>query len=105
MSLVIKRVESIGDLKAFIRFPLRIYSGDPYYVPALEFDDLATLRKDKNPAFDYCEAEYWLAYRDGKAVGRIAGIYNKRYVEKWGNKYARFGWIDFVEDLEVARVL
>jgi GNAT superfamily N-acetyltransferase len=105
MSLAIKRVESIGDLKAFIRFPLRIYSGDPYYVPALDFDDAATLRKDKNPAFEYCEAEYWLAYRDGEAVGRIAGIYNKRYVEKWGNKYARFGWIDFVEDFEVAQTL
>ncbi|HUW39545.1 MAG TPA: GCN5 family acetyltransferase [Rectinemataceae bacterium] len=105
MSLSVKRVESKGDLKAFIRFPLRLYAGDPYYVPALEFDDTATLAKDRNPAFEYCEAEYWLAYRDGVPVGRIAGIYNKRYVEKWGNKYARFGWIDFVEDFEVAETL
>lgn len=105
MSLEIKRVETDRELRTFIRFPLHIYSGDPYYVPSLDLDDLATLRKDKNPAFEYCEAEYWLAYRDGRIVGRIAGIYNKRYVEKWGNKYVRFGWIDFIDDFEVAEAL
>jgi len=65
MSLVIKRVETPRELKTFIKVPLAIYAGNPYYVPALDFDDLATLRKDKNPAFEYCEAEYWLAYRVG----------------------------------------
>jgi ribosomal protein S18 acetylase RimI-like enzyme len=105
MSLEIRRVETQRELKTFIRFPFRIYSGDPCWVPPLELDDLNTLRKDKNPAFEHCEAEYWLAYRDGTPVGRIAGIINHRYIEKWNNKYARFGWIDFVEDFAVAEAL
>jgi GNAT superfamily N-acetyltransferase len=105
MSVEIRPVESVKELKAFIRFPYSIYGGDPCWVPPLDLDDLTTLRKDKNPAFEYCEAAYFMAYRDGKAVGRIAGIVNRRVVEKWGKKYARFGWIDFVEDIEVARAL
>ena len=105
MKVEIKRVESLKDLKAFVRLPYSIYKGDPYWVPPLDMDDLTTLRKDKNPAFEYCEAEYWMAYSGGKAVGRIAGIINNRVIEKWGRKYARFGWIDFVEDFEVASAL
>lgn len=105
MSIVIKEVFDKKQLNAFIEFPLRLYKGNPYFVPPLHFDDAGTLRKDKNPAFDYCEARYWLAYRDNKIVGRIAGILNKAYIEKWKNKYMRFGWIDFVEDEEVAKAL
>ncbi len=105
MKVEIKRVESLKELKAYVRFPYSIYKGDPYWVPPLDMDDLTTLRKDKNPAFEYCEAEYWMAYAGGKAVGRIAGIINNRVIEKWGRKYARFGWIDFVEDFEVASAL
>lgn len=105
MSLEIRRVETLRELKAFIRFPLALYKGDPCYVPALDLDDLTTLRKDKNPAFKHCEAEYWMAFRDGMPVGRIAGILSRSYVEKWGNKYVRFGWVDFVEDFEVAEAL
>ncbi len=105
MKIEIRRIESLKDLKAFVRFPYSIYKGDPYWVPPLDMDDLTTLRKDKNPAFEYCEAEYWMAYSDGKAVGRIAGIINNRVIEKWGKKYARFGWIDFIEDFDVASAL
>jgi GNAT superfamily N-acetyltransferase len=101
----IRRVETIRQLKAFIRFPYSIYKGDPYWVPALDMDDMTTLRKDKNPAFEYCEAEYWMAYKNGKAAGRVAGIVNHRVIEKWGKKQARFGWIDFIEDFEVASAL
>jgi hypothetical protein len=101
----IRRVEGVRGLKAFVRFPFGIYAGDPCWVPPLDMDDITTLRRDKNPAFEYCEAEYWMAYRDGKAVGRVAGIINNRVIEKWGKKYARFGWIDFVEDFEVASAL
>jgi GNAT superfamily N-acetyltransferase len=64
-----------------------------------------TLRRDKNPAFEFCEVKYWLAYKDRKIAGRIAGIINWRYVEKWQNKYARFGWIDFIDDENVSRAL
>jgi ribosomal protein S18 acetylase RimI-like enzyme len=68
-------------------------------------DEKRTLRSDKNPAFADCKARYWLAYRNGKIVGRIAGIINQKYIEKWGNRYARFGWVDFIDDSGVSRAL
>lgn len=102
---VIKEVSSRKELKQFIRFPFSLYANHPCWVPPLIFDELHTLRRDKNPAFDYCDARYWLAYKDGKVAGRIAGIINHRYIEKWGNHYARFGWVDFVDDPEVASAL
>ena len=105
MSIIIKEVMDKNDLMAFIDFPYRLYKNHKFYVPSLRFDEKATLRKDKNPAFDYCEARYWLAYKQGKIVGRIAGILNKGYIEKWNNKYMRFGWIDFEEDEQIAGAL
>ncbi|HOX31902.1 MAG TPA: hypothetical protein PLB91_06190 [Spirochaetales bacterium] len=105
MSLEIRRVEGRRALKAFVRFPHSLYKGDPFWVPPLDLDDLATLDPAKNPAFEYCEAELWMAYRDGKAVGRVAGIVNRRYIEKWGKRRARFGWLDFIEDREVLAAL
>ncbi len=105
MPVEIRRVESRKDLAAFIQFNYDLYRGNPYAVPPLRFDEFNTLRKDKNPAFEFCEAEYWLAYKDGKVAGRIAGIYNTRYIEKWGKKDARFGWIDFIDDYEVSEAL
>jgi len=105
MGIIIKEVKGKRDLNKFINFPYILYKGCHYYVPPLKFDEQATLNIEKNPAFDYCEARYWLAYKNGKLVGRIAGILNNAYVEKWKNKYMRFGWIDFVEDLEIATAL
>ncbi len=105
MSIQIREVTDKKGLKDFIDLPYRLYKDHPYFVPPLRFDEEATLRKDKNPAFDYCEAKYWLAYKDGKLAGRIAGILNKAYIGKWGNPYMRFGWIDYVEDQEVVDVL
>jgi len=105
METIIKEVKDISDLKEFISFPYKLYAGNKYWVPPLRFDEINTLRKDKNPAFDFCEAKYWLAYKGGKIVGRIAGIINNRYIAKWKNKYARFGWIDFIDDEEVAKAL
>ena len=105
MSVTIKEVTDKKQLKAFIDLPYRLYRDNPYFVPALRFDEEATLRKDKNPAFDYCEARYWLAYKDGRAAGRIAAIINHAYIQKWNNPYIRFGWIDFEEDEEIVRLL
>ncbi|MHB9151185.1 MAG: GNAT family N-acetyltransferase [Spirochaetales bacterium] len=105
MSIDIKKVTSRSELRAFVTFPEKIYGSEPNWVPALVFDDINTLNKKKNPAFEFCEAEYWTAWNEGKMVGRIAGIINRRFVEKWGKKYARFGWIDFIEDFEVAKAL
>ena len=105
MSIDIKKVTSRSELRAFVTFPEKIYENEPNWVPAPVFDDINTLDKKKNPAFEFCEAEYWTAWKEGKMVGRIAGIINRRFVEKWGKKYARFGWIDFIEDFEVAKAL
>lgn len=105
MGIIIKEVTDPGELKDFINFPFTLYKDHPYFVPVLKSDERAVLNKDKNPAFDYCDARYWLAYKDGKVVGRIAGIINKTYIERSGNKYMRFGWFDFEEDLEIATAL
>lgn len=105
MAVTIERVLTPRQLKIFIEFPFSLYKDNPYWVPPLIMDEYNTLRKDKNPVFDHAQAEYWLAYRDDRPVGRIAGIINNAYIEKWGNKYARFGWVDFIDDAEVVRAL
>ena len=101
----IVEVKSRKQLKEFIYFPFRLYEDNPYWVPPLIMDEYNTLDKRKNPAFEYCDATYWLAYKNGELVGRIAGIQNHAYVEKWDNKYTRFGWIDFIDDTEVSKAL
>jgi GNAT superfamily N-acetyltransferase len=105
LTLEIIEVRTKRELKTFIDFPYKLYRNSPYWVPPIKMDEANTLRKDKNPAFDHCEARYWLAKRDGKVVGRIAGIVNKLFIEKWKKRQVRFGWIDFVDDLEVSGAL
>ena len=105
MTIQIKEVLTDKDLKAFIRFPFSLYHGNPYWVPTLFSDDYNTLRRDRNPAFEYCQARYWLASKDDRIVGRIAAILNQRYIDIWGNRYLRFGWIDFIDDPAVSRAL
>lgn len=105
MDLSIKEVTHLRELRAFIRFPNQLYRDSPYWVPALFMDDYQTFRRDKNPAFDYCEARYWLAYRGRDIVGRIAAIYNREHIEKWQQPYLRFGWVDFVDDPAVSAAL
>ena len=102
MEIEIRRVTSPKELKKFIRFQLELYKGNPYWCPPLIFDEINTLDKRKNPAFEYCEAEYWLAYRDDKIVGRIAGIINNKANQQWNENFVRFGWIDFIDDPEVS---
>ena len=101
----IVRVQTKRQMDEFIRFPFELYKDCPYWVPPLISDEKFTLDKNKNPAFEYCEAEYWLAYKDGKLAGRIAGIVNHSFIKKWGLPYARFGWIDFIDDPEVSKAL
>jgi GNAT superfamily N-acetyltransferase len=105
MQPVIKEVTTLKELRAFIHYPKTLYKGNPYWVPALFMDDYSTLRWDKNPAFDHCVAKYWMAYQDGKPVGRIAGIVNKLYKEHWGVNYGRFNWFDFIDDPDVSKAL
>ena len=104
-SIQIKRVETKKDLKRFIEFHYDLYKGNPYDVPNLYSDEVNTLSKDKNAAFDFCEAEYFLALEEGKIVGRVAAIINHKANEKWKKKDVRFGWIDFIDDIEVSRAL
>ena len=106
MSLIeIKKVETKKDLKTFIDFHYDLYEGNEYDVPNLFSDEMNTLSKDKNAAFDFCEAEYYLAYKDGKLAGRVAAIINHKANNKWGKKSVRFGWIDFIDDREVSKAL
>lgn len=101
----VKEVKNRKELKKFVNFPYSLYLSSPHWVPPLRFDEMNTLRWDKNPAFEFCDAKYWLAYRDGQIVGRIAGIINHKALEKGGEKSARFGWLDLIDDFEVVEAL
>ena len=105
MSVNVVKVETRKQLKKFIRFNYELYKDCPYSVPELYEDTMSTLRKDRNAAFEFCDADYFLAYRDGEIVGRIAAIINRRANEKWGHNAVRFGWVDFIDDKEVADAL
>ena len=99
------KVSSKKDLKRFIAFQYRHYKGNQFWCPPVRMDEVNTLSREKNPAFDFCEAEYWLAYRGGEIVGRVAGIINHKANERWNEKLVRFGWIEFIDDDEVSRIL
>ena len=101
----IRKVTDRKSLEAFIQFHYDLYRNNPYDAPNLHSDEVHTLSKDKNAAFEFCEAEYFLAYRDGKVAGRIAGIINHRANERWDRKSVRFGWLDFIDDMEVSSAL
>ena len=101
----IKKVATKKELKAFIDFHYDLYKGNKYDTPTLFLDDWNTFSKDKNAAFEFCDTEFFLAYKEGKIVGRVVAIINKRANEKWGNKSVRFGWIDFIDDIEVSGAL
>ena len=102
----IKQIEPTkANLRKFTQFQIDLYDGNPYYVPPLISDDVYTLMPDENPAFDFCESAYFMAYREGRPVGRIAAIINRQINEKSGAKDARFGFIDFIDDPAVSAAL
>lgn len=105
MSVQIKTVSSRKEMKLFARFANKLYKGNKFYVPSMPMDDLNTFDKEKNGAFDFSEAEFFLAYKDGELVGRVAAIINHKANEAWKVKQVRFGWIDFIDDLEVSAAL
>ena len=105
MAVEVVKVSSKKDLKIFVRFANKLYKGNPYYVPSMPFDDMNTFDKEKNGAFAFSEAELYLAYRDGQVVGRVAAIINHRANEAWNEKQVRYGWIDFIDDMEVSGAL
>ena len=105
MAIRIKKVSDKKELKTFIRFNYELYKDNAYSVPDLYDDMLNTFNPQKNAAFEFCEADYFLAYKDNKVVGRVAAIINRRANETWNKKEVRFGWIDFIDDLEVSKAL
>lgn len=105
MTVSIKEVQNRRDLRTFIKFPNQLYKGNAYFIPALEADEWKTLDPQKNAAFEYSQARYWLAFKDGKLVGRIAAILSEGHRSHWNQAYMRFGWIDFIDDNEVAGAL
>ena len=107
MAISIKLVDKKNkqELKTFIRFNYELYKNNQYSVPDLYQDMLNTFNPEKNAAFEFCEADYFLAYKEGKLVGRVAAFINKKANETWKKNEVRFGWIDFVDDLEVSKAL
>ena len=105
MTIAIKKVSTKRDLKKFIRFNYRLYKDCIYSVPDLYDDMLNTFNKAKNAAFEFCEAEYFLAYKGSDIVGRVAAIINHKANQTWNKKEVRFGWIDFIDDFEVSEAL
>lgn len=94
-----------GNLRKFVKFEIDLYAGNPYYVPPLLMDEVNNVNPAVNPAFDFCEAAYFMAFRDGKPVGRIAAMINRQVNERTGQQNARFGFIDFIDDPEVSASL
>ena len=103
--LHLDRVRTPAQLKQFIDFPYRLYRGNACWVPPLRRHEWETLQPAFNPAFAHSEAAFWLAREEGRIVGRVAGIVNRRYNEEQGEQSARFGWLDFVDDREVSAAL
>jgi hypothetical protein len=105
MAVEIREVKTSGELNKFIKFGIKLYENSEFAAPPLIMDDKLNLTKGKNPALDFCEAAYFLAYKNDKIVGRIACIINPVANETWNHKYARFGWIDFIDDYDVSKAL
>ena len=104
-TVVVSQVSTAKEMRAFVRFNYELYKDCTYAVPDMLEDTLETLDPHGNPAFRFCEAAYFLARKDGRIVGRVAAIINRRANERWGRQEVRFGWIDFIDDLEVSEAL
>lgn len=107
MAIEIREIKPVKrELLKFVHFPIdTLYKDNPYYVPSLVLDEMDTLTPSKNPAFDFCRSVYYMAFDDGKPVGRIAGIINDTVNGKTGSRDVRFGFVDFIDDKEVSRKL
>lgn len=101
----VKEVKNKCELKKFIKFVIDLYEGDEYFCPPLIWDEMNVFNKKKNPVFEFAESKLFLAYRDGKIVGRIAGIINPVANKAWNKDKLRFGWFDFIDDFEVSKAL
>ena len=105
MSVTVTRVQNKRAFREFLHFPLTLYKDMPAFVPPLLMDDADTLNPKKNPAYEFCDAAMYLAYKDGKLAGRVAAIVNRKANAQWGHDQVRFGWFDFIDDREVSKAL
>lgn len=105
MAIQVKEVRDKDTLKKLIQFSIDLYKDNEYYVPPLVYDEIATLSRDKNPAFEHCESANFLVYKDGEIAGRITAIINHKANNTWNQKNARFGFVDFIDDKEVVDAL
>jgi GNAT superfamily N-acetyltransferase len=105
MRVAIREIRDRRHLREFIHYPFRLYEGNPYWVPPLLMDEWNTLDARKNPAFKHCRVRFFMAFRGTAPVGRVVAIINDKYIQKWNNRYCRFGWLDFIDDEEVAKAL
>jgi len=101
----VKQVLNSSDLELFIKFPMELYKGNPYYVPPLINEEKSIWVKEENPALQYSEAAQFLAYRGKNIVGRIAVMINHKEEKELGIRKVRFGWLDFIDDIEVSKTL
>jgi len=101
----IKEVITSKDIKQFVDFQFELYKGHPYWVPPLKADEKKALSAKTNPAFEFCDAKFWTAWKDGKCVGRIGAIVNHTYNDKIGKKKGRFSRMEFIDDKEVSEKL
>lgn len=103
--IIIKEVISKKDLKKFVLFPVELYKNNPYYVPPIIIDEMSMFNKKKNPAYEFCETRLFLAYKDNKIVGRVAGLINHAYIKKVNKPVMRFTRFDVIDDIEVSKAL
>ncbi|MGQ2984134.1 GTP cyclohydrolase [Flavobacterium sp.] len=103
--ITIKEATTKKDLRDFVKFPFTLYKDNPYWIPPLINDELESFDKDKNPAFENAEAKFYLAYKEGKIAGKVAAIINLEEVNNQGKKKVRFGWFDFIDDIDVTKAL
>lgn len=103
--VTIKEAVSTNEIKSFVKFPFKLYKSSPYWVPPLIKDEMETFDKEKNPAFKNARAWFFVAYKQNKPVGRVLAIINQIEVEKQQVRKMRFGWFDFIDDLEVSKAL
>ncbi len=103
--ITVKEIHSKSDLKQFVKFPFKIYKDSKYWVPPIISQELQTFDKKKNPIFLDAEARFFLAYKNNTIVGRIAAIINWLEVDGQNQKKMRFGWFDFIDDVEVSKAL
>lgn len=105
MAVTVREARSPADYRKALKFTFKLYEGNQNWVPPLISDEMEAFNPKKNPALDFCETKTWIAKKDGKIAGRISGIINNRFIEQWKHRHARFGWLEFIDDAEVADAL